>query len=350
MAASSHAGANAVAARPTRRARWPRALRFLGSRRASDRTGRRLRRVRRAASWAPSRRPTRTPTASWCSPAAAARIDGALQLLAEGRGQRLLISGVNPAVTRKALASTLDDGARRRMLACCVDLDREAQDTIGNATETRAMGEAQGLRVADRGDQRLSHAAQHGRARRGHAGRAADRLSGQQSRASPRRLVATARRLRRCSLREYGKYLLAGDAAGAHPAGANRERGGPLTAPERMIFLRSLLFNVAFYLATIAHARLRRARLPPVVGARRDRDRALLGPARRRLAARDRRHALRGARPREHSDRRMPGRRQAPVDVRDLRAAAAPSLPDLRDEARAPLDPALRALHGRRPA
>ena len=46
-----------------------------------------------------------------------------------------------------------------------------------------------------------------------------------------------------------------GDAAGAHPAGADRERGGPLSAPARMTFLRSLLFNVAFYLATIAHPR-----------------------------------------------------------------------------------------------
>ena len=74
----------------------------------------------------------------------AARIDGALQLLAEGRGQRLLISGVNPMVSRKELASTLDDGLRR-MLACCVDLDRDAQDTAGNATETRHWATRKGV-------------------------------------------------------------------------------------------------------------------------------------------------------------------------------------------------------------
>jgi hypothetical protein len=61
-----------------------------------------------------------------------ARIDGALQLLAEGRANRLLISGVNPAVTRQALASTVSDGLRW-VLDCCVDLDHQAQDTIGNA-------------------------------------------------------------------------------------------------------------------------------------------------------------------------------------------------------------------------
>jgi uncharacterized SAM-binding protein YcdF (DUF218 family) len=73
-----------------------------------------------------------------------ARIDGALQLLAEGRASRLLISGVNPAVTREALATTVDKGLRR-VLDCCVDLDRRAQDTIGNAVETREWAERRGF-------------------------------------------------------------------------------------------------------------------------------------------------------------------------------------------------------------
>ena len=74
-----------------------------------------------------------------------ARIDGALHLLAEGRASRLLISGVNPAVSRQALAESVGkelDAA----LDCCVDLGREAQDTIGNATETREWAEAKGFR------------------------------------------------------------------------------------------------------------------------------------------------------------------------------------------------------------
>jgi len=73
-----------------------------------------------------------------------ARIDGALQLLAEGRANRLLISGVNPVVTRQALASTVSDGLRR-VLDCCVDLDHQAQDTIGNAAETREWADQRGF-------------------------------------------------------------------------------------------------------------------------------------------------------------------------------------------------------------
>lgn len=64
------------------------------------------------------------------------RIDGALKLLAEGRARRLLISGVNPSVDLKALAGTIDRNLEVA-LACCVDLGRDARDTIGNAAEAR---------------------------------------------------------------------------------------------------------------------------------------------------------------------------------------------------------------------
>jgi uncharacterized SAM-binding protein YcdF (DUF218 family) len=68
-----------------------------------------------------------------------ARIDGALQLLAEGRAKRLLISGVNPMVTRETLSEMV--GAELRpVLFCCVDLDH-ARDTIENAAETRRWAE-----------------------------------------------------------------------------------------------------------------------------------------------------------------------------------------------------------------
>ena len=72
----------------------------------------------------------------------AARIDGALQLLAEGRADRLLISGVNPAVTRETLASMIDSDLRK-VLACCVDLDH-ARDTIENAALTRRWAHSLG--------------------------------------------------------------------------------------------------------------------------------------------------------------------------------------------------------------
>jgi uncharacterized SAM-binding protein YcdF (DUF218 family) len=73
-----------------------------------------------------------------------ARIDGALQLLAEGRASRLLISGVNPMVTREALATTVDKSLRP-VLDCCVDLDHRAQDTVGNAIETREWADMRGF-------------------------------------------------------------------------------------------------------------------------------------------------------------------------------------------------------------
>ena len=73
-----------------------------------------------------------------------ARIDGALKLLAEGRAQRLLISGVNPSVSLHALAGTIDRNLELA-LACCVDLGRDARDTIGNAAETRDWAKARGF-------------------------------------------------------------------------------------------------------------------------------------------------------------------------------------------------------------
>ena len=63
-----------------------------------------------------------------------ARIDGALGLLAEGRAERLLISGVNPSVSRDAIADTVGE-ALRPQLDCCVDIDH-ARDTVENASST----------------------------------------------------------------------------------------------------------------------------------------------------------------------------------------------------------------------
>ena len=67
----------------------------------------------------------------------AARIDGALQLLAEGRGKRLLISGVNPAVTPPGTRLDASTTASAGILDCCVDLDQRGAGHVGNAAETR---------------------------------------------------------------------------------------------------------------------------------------------------------------------------------------------------------------------
>ena len=72
-----------------------------------------------------------------------ARIDGALALLAEGRAERLLISGVNPTVGRETIAETGRHRSSRPALDCCVDIDH-ARDTIENASSTGAVGNATG--------------------------------------------------------------------------------------------------------------------------------------------------------------------------------------------------------------
>ncbi len=63
------------------------------------------------------------------------RVSDALELLAAGRGKRLLITGVNPGTTNADIGRQVVD--YNRMLACCVDLDYSAQNTLGNAVQTR---------------------------------------------------------------------------------------------------------------------------------------------------------------------------------------------------------------------
>jgi uncharacterized SAM-binding protein YcdF (DUF218 family) len=65
----------------------------------------------------------------------ASRVADALELLASGRGKRLLITGVNPGTTTGEIAREVVD--YDRMLACCVDLDYSAINTLGNAVQTR---------------------------------------------------------------------------------------------------------------------------------------------------------------------------------------------------------------------
>ena len=62
------------------------------------------------------------------------RIEEAARLLQERRGERLLISGINPQTGHDSILKlTQLDPAK---FECCVDLGYAAQDTIGNATET----------------------------------------------------------------------------------------------------------------------------------------------------------------------------------------------------------------------
>jgi uncharacterized SAM-binding protein YcdF (DUF218 family) len=64
----------------------------------------------------------------------AARIDEAMKLLAAGRAKRVLITGVNRTTTTEELKQLSSQG--NEYFTCCVDIDKEARNTIDNATET----------------------------------------------------------------------------------------------------------------------------------------------------------------------------------------------------------------------
>ncbi|MCE9648568.1 MAG: YdcF family protein [Parvibaculum sp.] len=64
------------------------------------------------------------------------RIAEAVKLLDDGKGERLLITGVHPEVKLASLKKTVRSASAK--FDCCVDLGRQAEDTIGNASETAA--------------------------------------------------------------------------------------------------------------------------------------------------------------------------------------------------------------------
>ena len=63
------------------------------------------------------------------------RIEHAAKLLAQGKGERLLIAGADPSVRKEDLMRRL--GGKRDLAACCVDLGSESVDTRSNADEAR---------------------------------------------------------------------------------------------------------------------------------------------------------------------------------------------------------------------
>lgn len=65
----------------------------------------------------------------------AARIPDAMELLAARRGKRLLITGVHRSTSAAEIARLTP--IYDRQFSCCVDLDRSALNTLGNAIETR---------------------------------------------------------------------------------------------------------------------------------------------------------------------------------------------------------------------
>lgn len=74
----------------------------------------------------------------------ASRIEDAIELLAKGNGQRLLISGVNPSTSDREITRLKPEHGK--IITCCVDLDRTAINTITNATETRRWAKGRGFK------------------------------------------------------------------------------------------------------------------------------------------------------------------------------------------------------------
>jgi len=74
----------------------------------------------------------------------ASRITDAVELLASGRGRRLLITGVAPTTNMAELTRLVPD--HERWFSCCIDLDYTAVNTIGNAVETRRWALERGFR------------------------------------------------------------------------------------------------------------------------------------------------------------------------------------------------------------
>ena len=72
------------------------------------------------------------------------RVSDAMELLASGYGQRLLISGVHPTNAVSDISRSLPDN--QSLLSCCVDLDRSAVNTRSNAAETRRWAHERGFK------------------------------------------------------------------------------------------------------------------------------------------------------------------------------------------------------------
>src|SRR5262245_14709374 len=74
----------------------------------------------------------------------ASRVSDAMELLAAGYGKRLLISGVHPTSTVSDISRSVQES--QALFNCCVDLDRSAVSTRGNALETRRWAHERGFK------------------------------------------------------------------------------------------------------------------------------------------------------------------------------------------------------------
>ena len=96
----------------------------------------------RVRGFTPAPEPARAAAIVALTGPSAERVNAAIRLLGQDKGQRVLISGVNREVRRQELRA-LTPGSNK-LFNCCVDLGFEAEDTVGNAQEIAAWAEAKG--------------------------------------------------------------------------------------------------------------------------------------------------------------------------------------------------------------
>ena len=75
----------------------------------------------------------------------ASRVSDAMELLADGYGKRLLISGVHPTNDAADISRSLPDN-QTALMNCCVDLDHSAVNTRSNAAGTRRWVHERGFK------------------------------------------------------------------------------------------------------------------------------------------------------------------------------------------------------------
>ena len=96
----------------------------------------------RVRGYTPAAEPARADAIVALTGPSSERVNAAIRLLEQDKGQRVLISGVNREVRRQELRA-LTPGSNK-LFICCVDLGFEAEDTIGNAQEIAAWADAKG--------------------------------------------------------------------------------------------------------------------------------------------------------------------------------------------------------------
>jgi uncharacterized SAM-binding protein YcdF (DUF218 family) len=72
-----------------------------------------------------------------------ARVETAIGLLQHGKARRLLISGVHPDTSSASIRRAVKGDAQ--MFDCCVDIDKAALDTIGNAEQAAGWARRNGF-------------------------------------------------------------------------------------------------------------------------------------------------------------------------------------------------------------